>query len=673
MIQPPKPKELRYLPGVGILKAQALEKLGVHTTDDLLDYFPREWVFAPRRSFISDMEIDQHVVITGRIKNVDYQPWRGGVLYVTIADESADCELIWYHGGFLRQQLRSGVMISAFGTVKWHKGKKTLINPKFITTQNQSDPDPFTGPVYPASAKITSDSIKYAIRQIPATTIDKLKPELFDGEIGHRADIVQRGTAYRQLHAPANREELKQAKKRIKFDELFMMQLGLAIRRQQRRGGRAKAMNEWSVGHYDAVICQYFPFELTDDQNAVIREIVTDMRSSTPMNRLLQGDVDSGKTAVAMYAAMLAVLNGTQVAIMAPTQILAEQHYSTFQKFLADSNITCRLAVGKTHRACTVDIDVIIGTTALLNKNVKFHKLGLIIVDEQHRFGVQQRVQLRKGKSPHCLVMSATPIPRTIALTVFGDLDVSTIHGRLPGRTKVVTRWVTENNRENAYEIIRRKLAAGEQAFVVCPRIQGDGTKSVEQSYEEFCSNFAEFNVGIMHSRLPQAAQDETIHRFQAGKIHMLVSTTIIEVGVDISNTTIMVIEDANYFGLSQLHQLRGRVGRGLGRAYCFLFSDTTDETAVERLETMVATDDGFQIAEQDLRLRGPGQIFSTKQWGLPDLKLASLIDDYKLLLLAREIAIEMIADDPTLEHHKAIKTELKRKYGDKLQLSDVG
>lgn len=684
MIDPPKPKNLRYTPGVGLLKAQALEKLGVTTERDLLEYFPRDWTFAPKTTPISNMTLDERVVIAGQIVHVEYQPWRNNILRVTIADESADCELVWYHGGFLRNQLRAGVMISAFGTVKWYMGEKTLINPKFILVNEHNIAEPFNGPVYPASAKISSESIKYIIRKhidIPTFRM----PEYFTDDIRYRAIIIPRTMAYTYLHNPSTRRQLNTAKRRIKFDELFFMQLGLALRRHQQQDCKSTKAMKWTLIN-DATIRMCFPFVLTVDQRDVITEIVHDMERKVPMNRLLQGDVDSGKTAVAMYAAMLAVLNGTQVAIMAPTQILAEQHFSVFQKFLAKSglDVTCRLAVGNSYRACTIDIDIIIGTTAILNKNVKFRKLGLIIIDEQHRFGVEQRLALRKGKSPHCLVMTATPIPRTLAMTAFGDLDVSTIRKRLPGRGGVVTRWVKESDRDAAYEIIGKKMEAGEQVFWVCPRIgHSKGTCPYIGDISELGAEkthlhlsvevFPNYDIGLLHSQLSRAEKDQVINEFREGTIDMLVSTSIVEVGIDISNATVMVVEEANRFGAAQLHQLRGRVGRGSGRSYCFLFSDTTEEDAVERLELMTQTDDGFVIAEHDLKLRGPGTLFDTKQHGLTDLKLANLLDDYKLLMLAREIAFEMVEADPTLEQHKVIRTELKRKLEDRIELGDTG
>ncbi len=677
MIPLPKHKELRYMPGVGQLKAQALEKLGVETVDDLLEYFPRAWTFAPATIPISSMTLDERVVITGKITHVEYQTWGGGILYVTIADESAECQLVWYHGGFLRSQLRASVPISAFGIVKWHKGHKVLINPKFIMAQNTSDPDPFTGPTYPASAKISSESIKYIIRKhIRATTFHV--PEYFTPAIMYRADVICRTGAYQCLHSPNDREALAHAKKRIKFDELFFMQLGLALRRhQQRSSGAAKAM-KCTLGQHNWIRKQ-FPFVLTLDQETVMWEIVHDMERRVPMNRLLQGDVDSGKTAVAMYAALIAVLNCTQVAIMAPTQILAEQHLAVFQKFFfntkSGSDISCALMLARdTGRKCTIGADIIIGTTALLNKNVIFRKLGLIIIDEQHKFGVQQRLKLRKGGTPHCLVMTATPIPRTLAMTAFGDLDVSTIRKRLPGRGGVVTRWIKEENRDAAYEIIRKKVAAGGQVFWVCPRIGDTGSESgAELTWSRLCDVFPEFNIGILHSRLTPHFKDTVVKEFRSGTIDMLVSTSIVEVGIDIPNATIMVVEEANRFGAAQLHQLRGRVGRGSGRSYCFLFSDTTEEDAVERLELMTQTDDGFVIAEHDLKLRGPGTLFDTRQHGLTDLKLANILDDYKLLMLAREIAFEMVEADPTLEQHKTIRKELKRKLADRIELGSTG
>jgi ATP-dependent DNA helicase RecG len=412
------------------------------------------------------------------------------------------------------------------------------------------------------------------------------------------------------------------------------------------------------------------------------------MSRKEPMNRLLQGDVGSGKTVVALYAALLAVANGMQVAIMAPTEILAEQHSISIERYLRHSKVKRLLITGgltgkkRTELLGQIksgEIDIIVGTVALLQEDIELQKLGLVIIDEQHKFGVEQKAQLRKQTTPHCLVMTATPIPRTLAMTAFGDLDVSVIRHSPPGRGKVITRWVERQNRKKAYEFIRERLKAGKQAYFVYPRItaieENNNVKAATDEWKYLSGEvFPEFNVELLHGQMPSVKKQQSMSDFRKGKINVLVSTVVIEVGLDVPNATIMVIEEADRFGLAQLHQLRGRIGRGQAKSYCFLFAETDSETAKSRLEVMTRSNDGFEIAEHDLRLRGPGEMFSTRQHGLPDLKIANIIDDFDLLVMARKNAFEMVCQDPMLTEaeHKNIRQALLAKFGDSLGLADV-
>jgi ATP-dependent DNA helicase RecG len=427
---------------------------------------------------------------------------------------------------------------------------------------------------------------------------------------------------------------------------------------------------------------------LTEDQNEAIVEIAADMGGTEPMNRLLQGDVGSGKTVVALYAALLAVANKTQVAIMTPTEILADQHYQSIERYLKNSHVSRVLVTGRLagkKRTELLDkikagkIDIVVGTVALLQKDIEFAKLGLVVIDEQHKFGVHQRGQLRKDTTPHCLVMTATPIPRTLAMTAFGDLDVSIIKHCPPGRGAVVTRWVDVKDRAKAYEFIRELLRARRQAYFVYPRItaveeNGDIRAATDEWQRLSNEVFPEFNVGLLHGRMPTEQKQKVMQDFRRSKINVLVSTVVIEVGMDVPNATIMVIEGADRFGLAQLHQLRGRIGRGEAKSFCFLFAETESEVARDRLEMMTRSNDGFEIAEQDLRLRGPGELFSARQHGLPDLKIANIIDDYELLVLARKNAMELVNDDAMLSRneHRNIRSALISKFGDSLGLADV-
>jgi len=406
------------------------------------------------------------------------------------------------------------------------------------------------------------------------------------------------------------------------------------------------------------------------------------------MNRLLQGDVGSGKTVVALYAALLAVANRTQVAIMAPTEILAAQHFISIERYLKNSSVKRVLITGGLtgrkrnellNKIRTGDMDIVVGTVALLQADIEFKNLGLVVIDEQHKFGVAQRAQLRKQTTPHCLVMTATPIPRTLAMTAFGDLDVSVIRHSPPGRGTVITRWVNRKDRQKAYEFIRERLKAKKQAYFVYPRIttveQTSDVKAATDEAEQLSEQvFPEFNVGLLHGQMPSAKKQQVMSEFRKRKVDVLVSTIVVEVGVDVPNATIMVIEGADRFGLAQLHQLRGRIGRSDAKSYCFLFAKTDSEMAKSRLEIITRSNDGFEIAEHDLRLRGPGEMFSTRQHGLPDLKIANIVDDFDLLVMARKNAFEMVSKDPmlTLAEHRNIRRALLAKFGDAIGMADV-
>jgi ATP-dependent DNA helicase RecG len=420
------------------------------------------------------------------------------------------------------------------------------------------------------------------------------------------------------------------------------------------------------------------------------------MASSKPMNRLLQGDVGSGKTVVALYAALLAIANKTQAAIMAPTEILAGQHFLSIERYLKNSRLrrvlltrglTGQKRIELLDKIGRGQIDIVIGTVALLQKDVEFLNLGLVVIDEQHKFGVHQRAELRKQATPHCLVMTATPIPRTLAMTAFGDLDVSIIKHSPPGRGAVITRWVAPQNREKAYQFIRERLRAKKQAYFVYPRINAleeacpehsRGNGEVKAAVEEWkklsAEIFPEFTVELLHGQMPSAKKHQIMAEFRKGKIDVLVSTVVVEVGVDVPNATIMVVEGADRFGLAQLHQLRGRIGRGQAKSYCLLFAESDSDIARSRLDVMTKCNDGFQIAEHDLRLRGPGELFSTRQHGLPDLKIANIIDDFDLLVMARKKAFELASQDPMLTkpQHKNIRRALLEKFAGLLGLADV-
>ncbi len=680
---------VQFLKGVGPARAKAFAQLGVETVGDLLEYFPRDWVFAPDVVKINQMQEGQSATIIGLVESTDYTRYRHAPFFeAEITDDTGVCRVIWFHGGFLRDQLKAGQVIMVSGKVSLYKHHLQMTNPRFMVVDEKStEPDEyFGGGVYPASAELSSRQIKKIIRPVLGS-LDGLVDEFYDRNFLREAELVSRKDAFSWIHQPPDEKRLAQANRRLKYDEFFLMQLGLALRRFRCRHF-SEAVPMRCNEKIDSRIRKRFPFLLTQDQNTVIAEIAADMSSSEPMNRLLQGDVGSGKTVVALYAALLAVANKTQAVIMAPTEILAGQHFISIERYLKNSKVKRVLIMGGLtgqkrsqllKQIAAGQIDIVVGTVALLQEDIEFKKLGLVVIDEQHKFGVHQRAQLRKGAAVHCLVMTATPIPRTLAMTAFGDLDVSIIKHCPPGRGSVITRWVEPGNRQKAFEFIRERLKAKKQAYFVYPRIasteQDSDIRAATDEWEYLSREvFPEFTVGLLHGRMPSAKKQQVMSEFRRGRINALVSTIVIEVGVDVPNATIMVVEGADRFGLAQLHQLRGRVGRGEAKSYCFLFAETDSETAKNRLEVMTRSNDGFEIAECDLRLRGPGELFSTRQHGLPDLKIANIIDDYELLVMARRKAFDVVSDDPMLAkaEHKNIRQALVTKFGDSLGLADV-
>jgi len=680
---------VQYLKGVGPARARTFAQLGVETVGDLLEYFPRDWNFSPEPIKINQMQPNQTVTVVGMVESTDYQSYRRQPIFeAIISDDTEVCRIIWFHGGFLRDQLKPGQVIMASGKAALYKHQLQMTNPKFLVLdERSSQPDEyFSGGVYPACSKLSSRQIKKIIGRV-RDAVDELVPEFYDKGFLAKANLISRKDAFAWIHLPPDEEKLARAKRRLKYDELFLMQLGLAFRRFRMQHFSTATPCRCS-DEIDSRIRRRFPFLLTEDQNGAIAEIAADMARSEPMNRLLQGDVGSGKTVVALYAALLAVANRTQAAIMTPTEILAAQHFLSIERYLKNSKVRRVLITGGLTGKKRVQLldqikrgamDIVVGTVALLQRDIEFQKLGLVVIDEQHKFGVAQRAQLRKRTTPHCLVMTATPIPRTLAMTAFGDLDVSIIKHSPPGRGTVITRWVGRHKRQKAYQFIRDRLKAKKQAYFVYPRItaleESDDIKAATDEWKNLSTEvFPEFTVELLHGRMPSEKKQQIMSEFRRGKIDVLVSTIVVEVGVDVPNATIMVIEGADRFGLAQLHQLRGRIGRGEDKSYCLLFAETESEAAKGRLEIMTRSNDGFQIAEYDLRLRGPGELFSTRQHGLPDLKIANIIDDYELLVMARKNAFEMVRSDPMLTRpqHRNIRRALLAKFGDSLGLGDV-
>ena len=680
---------VQYLKGVGPARAAIFETLGVRTVGDLLEYFPRDWVFAPGRIKIAQMRPNEPATIVGLVESIDFQQYRRQpLLEVIVSDDTGVCRIVWFNGGYLRDKIQLGQVLMASGKAAIYKHQIQMANPKFmVLDEKHAESDKyFSGGVYSATARLSSRQIKSIVLPL-LDHLDSLIGEFYD-ESFLKDNLISRRDALAWIHMPPDEEKLAAAKRRLKYDELFLMQLGLALRRY-RTQHYSYATPCLLTDEIDSRIRKRFPFLLTDDQNACITEIAEDMKRTTPMNRLLQGDVGSGKTCVALYAALLAIANKTQVAIMAPTEILASQHFLSMERYLKNSRVRRVLITGgltgpKREEILTQikqgEIDIVVGTVALLQKDIEFQKLGLVVIDEQHKFGVHQRAELRKDSAPHCLVMTATPIPRTLAMTAFGDLDVSVIKQGPPGRGSIVTRWVDPRDRQKAYDFIRGLLTAKKQAYFVYPRIStveetGQEIQAATDGWKELSVRvFPGFNVALLHGQMASADKQSIMADFRKGVIDVLVSTVVVEVGVDVPNATVMVIEAADRFGLAQLHQLRGRIGRGESKSFCLLFAETDNEAARSRLEVMTRTNDGFEIAEQDLRIRGPGELFSARQHGLPDLKITNIVDDYDLLVMARRHAFELVNKDPALKQaeHYNIRRALLAKFGGSLGLADV-
>lgn len=670
-------QDIKFLPGVGPRKAVILnQELKVFTLGDLIYYFPFKYV--DRTKFYAIREINTtlpFIQVKGRITGSELiGVGRNQRLVAYLTDGTGILELIWFQGiKFITQTIKNGVEYIVFGKPGEFNGQFSIVHPEL--DENVADPSKKEGYIqafYNTSEKLKSNFIhsknilklQYAALQLSRGSIYESMPSWLVQKLG----LVSLESALINIHFPENPQILRKAEYRLKFEELFYIQLKL-LHLKEDRHKKFKGHLFTTVGNYfNDFYYNHLPFELTGAQKRVVKEIRKDMGTGRQMNRLLQGDVGSGKTMVALMSILIALDNGFQCCMMAPTEILANQHFVSVQKFLGNMSVKVKLLTGSTkkgeravihHDLLNGNLHLLIGTHALLEDIVQFESLGLVIIDEQHRFGVTQRAKLWRKNfvPPHILVMTATPIPRTLAMTVYGDLDVSVIDELPPGRKPIKTVHYFENRRAQVYDFMRKEIAGGRQIYIVFPLISESEKmdyKNLEEGHEQIKKLFPlpEYAIGMVHGKMKPAAKDLEMQRFKSGETQILVATTVIEVGVDVPNASVMIIESSERFGLSQLHQLRGRVGRGAEQSFCILLSGfKLGAESRKRIETMVATNDGFEIAEADMRLRGPGDIEGTQQSGIAfDLKISNLAKDGQVLQYARDMADSIITDDPMLE-----------------------
>lgn len=678
---------VQYVKGVGPVRAEQLSQLGVRTLEDLLSYYPRRFDLRKQVQPIGTLRGgEEAATVAGEVKEVeDRTTGPHPYLQCLLQDESGWVFVKWFHGSFLRNRVKPGVQLAVSGKTSVFREYVQFVNPSLQVLYDPAGTNLAQDellPVYPAGGGLASNVIAHVIKKV-LPQAQGLVREWFDGEYLSKRGLMGRPAAVFAMHRPEDKDQWLAARRRLAYEECLLMQLGIGITRMRQVSRPAHSLV--LTGEIDRRIRARFPFSLTAAQDKAVAEIVADLARERPMNRLVQGDVGSGKTVVALYAALLAVARGRQAAIMAPTEILATQHFRKIEKYLAGSKVRIALLTGSAgdiDRARLLDglaaglIHLVIGTHALLSEDVRFASLALVVVDEQHKFGVRQRAGFRgKGFAPHYLVMTATPIPRTLAMTVFGDLDISTIDALPPGRGQTVTKVFMQERLPQVMQMVRQRLAAGEQAYFIYPLVNPSPDlelTSAQQAYQELSSGgLKEFRLGLIHGQMSSEAKDAVMREFTEGRVQVLVASVVVEVGLDVPAANTMAVLHAERFGLAQLHQLRGRIGRGERDALCLFVASAKNALASERLAVLGKTSDGFKIAEEDLRLRGPGEFFGTKQHGLPELKVVDLIEDFELMRLARRDAFEMVREDPDLglPHHQTLRTEMLKAYGGRLGL----
>ena len=680
-------KPISSVKGIGPAKNNAFAERGINTISDLVNHYPRKYLDRTNITQISKIKNKMHVNLVGTIEASGMVQGRKRQFFKAILkDKSGIVTLTWFRGArYMNQSVKKGDYLAITGKVEFYNGLQ-IIHPEYDKLNIEDDPlnSGIITPLYSISAELKKSRIDSRfLRKTISNIFKNIKeiPDFFGSDILENKKLISLDESLRQIHFPANKQKLKSAIKRLKFNEHFFFQLSMIAKRSLIKKLPSKSFKK--TGIQTKLIFNNIEFELTGAQKRVLKEIKDDLSHSYAMNRLLQGDVGSGKTIVSILASAIAVSNKAQVAIMAPTEILAKQHYNSFKNLADYAKMSCALLTGgmpaRDRKKIIVglengNIDIVLGTHALIQKDIKFNLLGLAIIDEQHRFGVNQRnALLQKGFNPHLLSMTATPIPRTLAITYHGDMDLSIIDELPKNRIPITTKTVNENRLEKIYSFMNDEVKSGRQCIIVYPLIEEtekSDLAAAEEMYDKLKRNvFKEIKVGLIHGRLEKDLKDEIMSDFSKNKINIIISTTVIEVGIDVPNATVMLIEHAERFGLTQLHQLRGRVGRGSEKSYCILVQRNFTENAIKRLKIMESTNDGFIISDEDLKMRGPGEFFGIKQSGFFNFKIASITSDGDLITNARNTAKEYLEEDlkRLSIKNKIIYGELMSQYGERL------
>ena len=681
---------VQFLKGVGPQRAEMLNRLGLFTARDVLFFLPRDYEDLTNETGIAGLKEGELQTVRGVIEEVELRNTGPGRSVLGVLVRAADGHIrgVWFNQAYMSERFSHGQRIILSGKPKLSGLFWEMVHPRAVAFTDE-EPEPAAGllPVYPLTEGLKQRHIRGIVRQtleLCAGCLDEVFPDRFLED----HDLLPLAEALPKIHSPADADELALVQRRFIYQEFLILQLALSIRRTRLHDLNNSPPLE-ATAKIDARIRRLFPFELTAGQDQAIAEIAEDMNAAVPMNRLLQGDVGSGKTVVAVYAMLLAVACGHQAVLMAPTEVLARQHSITLDRMLAQSSVRRAQLVGglaAKQRVATLEkiaageIDLVVGTQAILQEDVSFKRLGLVIIDEQHKFGVRQRATLKHaGPDPHYLVMTATPIPRSVTMTLFGDLDVSTLRDSPPGRQEIHTYLTTEDLRDRWWKFFAEKLRQGRQGYVITPLVEESDqidAKSVDEAFEALANGpLEEFRLGLIHGRMSTADKDAVMGEFRSGELQVLVSTSVVEVGVDVPNATVMTIENGERFGLAQLHQLRGRISRGSQPGFCAVFADPQTEESQRRLDAFTKTTDGFELAELDFQLRGPGELFGTRQHGLPPFRIADLTRDKALLSEARRDAKTITQSDPTLStpENTLLRRMVLTRYGKVLDLGDVG